>query len=312
MSALGKWRERRTPDYPVDPIGRVDVDAATSAILGVAANAIGRPCQLAEQLEPVIVGAGPDAYGFRLDTDDWRWSGPLVARTSLGDVLRREVGWIRAVASTGFPTPEIVCDRHDAGVVVFRSPPGTHLAARIASDLGGIPRYLAALGHLHAQLHGVALPSPWLDAWRPRGGVPVICHGELYPTHVYLGDDNSTAAPVNWTRACLADPTYDVASTLVAFWALPLFADGAIQRRMIKMARDSLANTYLDAYREATARPLEDDGLRYWQGYHLDGLAAEVHARLAGERISPWSPAATVNAPETALAEVRARLDELT
>jgi Ser/Thr protein kinase RdoA (MazF antagonist) len=293
------------------------------------------PYPLADAPEPLVAGAGPGAFTVELSTGDPFWSGPLVARIGEPVVLQWETAWIRAVAAPGFPVPEVVADRYDQGVVLFRLPAGTTLAGCMATDFMRMPHYLATLGQMHARLHAfpiagdrsrpralLPLPPPgggdedrWLAERRPSpaAGREVVCHGQLYPTNVYLDGDADPVA-IDWTRACVGDPAYDVASTLVAFWVLPLYVDNAIQRKMVKMARDSLASSYLDAYRDAASSsgPLDEAALRYWQAHHLWQLAAEVNRRVTGDRLSAWSPAATIPDPAKSLDDLRTHFWELT
>ncbi len=153
----------------------------------------------------------------------------------------------------------------------------------------------------------------WLAEHRPPPHRPAVCHGELNPVHVVIdGDGAGTAAvPVNWTGAGLGDPAYDVAATLVAFWSTPLYADSAVQRRLLKMIRDSLASAYLAAYREAADRPVPDARLDYWQAYHLCRIATGI-ARCADRGpAGPWDTAAHVAQPVNALDEIGRRFREL-
>jgi aminoglycoside phosphotransferase (APT) family kinase protein len=153
----------------------------------------------------------------------------------------------------------------------------------------------------------------WLDKYRPGEAAPALCHGELNPVHVYIADgDPATAVPVNWTRARLAAPAFDVAATVTAFWTAPLYVDGTVQRTALKMIRDSLISAYLKAYGEAApAGPLDDEALRYWQAFHLAELATEVARRRHDLPTGPWDPATNVHKPADALDDLRHRFWEL-
>jgi aminoglycoside phosphotransferase (APT) family kinase protein len=164
----------------------------------------------------------------------------------------------------------------------------------------------------HGDREALAAELGWLNDDQPEGRSTALCHGELNPLHVYVdGGDPSTAVPVNWTRARLADPAYDVAATLTAFWSLPIYVESAVQRTMVKMFRDSLSSAYLGAYTEASPDGVDDRSLRYWQAYHLAWLATALVRRIDGEPVGPWDPAANVVNPDNALADVRARFWDL-
>jgi aminoglycoside phosphotransferase (APT) family kinase protein len=141
----------------------------------------------------------------------------------------------------------------------------------------------------------------------------VLCHGELNPVHVYVTDaDPDTAVAVNWTRARRAEPAFDVAATVTAFWTSPLYVEGTVQRTAMKMVRDSLISAYLKAYAEASAGGLDDDAIRYWQAFHLGSLATDLARRVHDEPVAAWEAAASVPNPAGALDDVRKHFRDLT
>jgi aminoglycoside phosphotransferase (APT) family kinase protein len=199
------------------------------------------------------------------------------------------------------PAPELDGDGDD-GTLGDLGDLGTFddVVQRGRQSLGG------ALGRVAAQV-------AWLTEHRPPPDRPVVCHGELNPVHVVIdGDGDGTAAvAVNWTGAGLGDAAYDVAATLVGFWSTPLYVDSAVQRRVLKMVRDSLASAYLAAYRDAADRPLDEARLGYWQAYHLCRVATGI-ARCADRGpAGPWDTAAHVAQPVGALDEIGRRFREL-
>jgi aminoglycoside phosphotransferase (APT) family kinase protein len=337
MAALRR-RQRRQDQPDPDPAAGLDLGAVADAVSAVAGVA------LASGPEPVLAGAGPDAYTLTLDTDDPPWDATLVARVAPVAVVTHEAGWISALGEAGFPVPDVVISAPDRGVLAFRATAGVNLAGCMVDDLMALPKFLAAFGQLHARLHGLSgLPAEglagvadpldeldaragtdavraalseelaWLDTHRPVGGTAVPCHGDFNPVHVYIEDgDTSTAVPVNWTRARLAEPAYDVAATVTAFWTSPLYVESTMQRTALRMVRDSLISAYLKAYGEATTAPLDDETVDYWQAYHLAWLAAGVVRRIQDEPVSPWDPAANAHRPEPALDDIRDRFRELT
>ncbi|HEY8524265.1 MAG TPA: aminoglycoside phosphotransferase family protein [Acidimicrobiales bacterium] len=344
--AVLRRRGRRPDTGSLDPAADLDLDAVAAAVLDAAEAALGERLALDHGPEPVL-GYGPDAYRVRLATADPRWSGTLLARTSDPAVLAREAAWLDALRTHGFPAAEPVAgpEAADAGVLVFRQPPGDSLATAMVANITAVPQFLAAFGQLHGRLHAlpagdlgvedasgwddpldelVARTGPeavgaevagelgWLADHRPGGGAPVPCHTELSPAYVYLeGTDTATATAVNWTRARLTDAAYDVAGTVTAFWSVPIYVDNALHRRALKMARDSLVATYLDAYRAAAPAPPDEDGLRYWQAFHVGWLIVDVVRRLHGVN-GPWEGGTIVPQPDATLAELRDRFRELT
>jgi hypothetical protein len=401
------FRRRRDRQDRSARMTGLDPEAAAERILAAAEEALGAPRRLTEGPEAVLAGAGPDAYTFSVDTDDERWSGQLVARTSPVEVLERESRWIGAVGALGHPVPDVLHDHPEQGILVFQPPGGENLVNLMTTELMALPELLATFGRMHARLHALPvadlttdgtratdaddaeggrsdghgsgdgggdradaagpldeaatppLPAPGSGAgpvltlipgngaddagaddpveeltdlagalglrkavdrelgWlRSRSGTreaaaPVVCHGDLHPVHVFVwrGDEPRELA-VNWTKARLGEPAFDVAGTLTSFWTGPLFVANVAQRTMLKMARDSLASAYRTAY-EGEAGPLDDAALAYWQAFHLGQFALHLVDVLQGEAIDPWHPAANVPQPEKALQDVRNRFWEL-
>ena len=346
MAVLRRRGRRQEQEH--DPASGLDLDAVAEAVRAAAEPALGAGLELTHGPEPIL-GYGPDVYRVRLATENPAWAGTLLARASDAEVLHREATFVRALRDAGFPAPELVAApaadgqaEGDDDVLVFRQPPGDSLANVMVANVTSVPQFLAAFGRLHAELHALPLdgvkahadgvdpldeldrraePEPvrqavetelaWLRAHRPPDGAQVLCHTELSPAYVYLeGTDTSTAVPVNWTRARVADPAYDVAATVTAFWSVPIYVDNALQRKALKMARDSLVSAYLSAYRESAPHPLDDGKLDYWQAFHLAWLATDVARRLHGVN-GPWEAGTIVAQPETAFDDLGARFHDL-
>lgn len=349
MAVLRRRGRRQEPEQQ-DVAPGLDLESVSKAVLGAAEASLGEAPELVHGPEPIL-GYGPDAYRVRLATDEPRWAGTLLARTSDPEVLRREAAWIEGLRAQGFPAAELVAGPTPEveGVLVFRQPAGDSLANVMVANVTSVPQFLGAFGRLHGRLHSLpvddlgvdgdddpgapadpldeladrAHPEPvlaavedeltWLRDHRPAGGGRAVpCHTELSPAYVYIeGTDTETATAVNWSRARLADATYDVAATITAFWSVPIYVDNALHRRGLKMARDSLVSAYLSAYQEAAPGPLDDDQLRYWQAFHLGWLATEVARRIHGVN-GPWEAGTIVPQPDSTFTELRTRFRELT
>jgi Phosphotransferase enzyme family len=277
--------------------------------------------------EPIYAGWGPDAYQVRGE------EGALVARASSAATLERERAWVDAVRAEGYPAPEPVTGV-DRGILVFRRPPGTNLAERMIGDMPALPRLLADFGRLHAALHALPVPEgppvvdpvapppdeeaapaaarqrAWLDREHRPAAHRVVCHGDLTPVHVLRDGDATPGVPVNWTAATVAEPEHDVAATLVGFWSSALYGN-AVQRRLLRLAREPLASAYLSAYRDVAPWPLEDDRLRYWQAFHLHRLALAIDRRVRLGPAGSWDPAAHVATPTRSLREIDRRFREV-
>ena len=118
---------------------KVDAHAVGEAARDLAAADLGGRPACADDTAPIWAGWGPDAYRVRLATDDPRWTGTLVARTSAPDALARERAWVIAARDAGYPAPEPVTDGDAPTLLVFRQPAGTNLAEHMISRHGGPP-----------------------------------------------------------------------------------------------------------------------------------------------------------------------------
>ena len=144
----------------------------------------------------------------------------------------------------------------------------------------------------------------WLraDVPTPAGGdggpEAVLCHGGYQPLCVHSpgpddwdvhGGPGRRLTVANWCAAVVAEREYDVAFTLVAFWSAPFFAPSRAERTAVKMIRNTLANTYRQAY--LRRYPLDPERLAFWQAFHaLRGVA-----RLDGAYDGAGSPYAAVD-----------------
>jgi aminoglycoside phosphotransferase (APT) family kinase protein len=326
---------RREPQqqWTVDPARTA---AVTAAVQDQAAARLGSRPALASPTEPVLGGY---AFQVRLAVNDGPWSGILVARDAEGDdaAVEHEYRWMATLAAAGFPVPAPLA----AGPgmpLVFRQPTGVTLAEKMVTDMAGIPALMTAFAGLHTRLHGMAptglrdapadpldelaeatsdaqvAPSVadelrWLRQSRPPTKDPVPCHGQLSPVNVWLDGDRASA--VGWAKARLADPEYDVAYTVTGFWAAAIYLDNSVYRKGMKMARDPLVNSYLDAYRSASPRGLDDNALRYWQVHHLTALVADCTRRELDLITGPADTAAAIAKPKNHRDEIKGRIREL-
>ena len=119
----------------------------------------------------------------------------------------------------------------------------------------------------------LAKETAWLRANVPAAATSVLCHGYLQP--LVASGDPGVGEPLtirNWARAVVAEPEYDLAMTVLAFWSAPFYAGTRSERAGLKMIRDMLANLYQGSYE--AVRPLDAARLRYWQAYHaVRGMA---------------------------------------
>jgi aminoglycoside phosphotransferase (APT) family kinase protein len=284
--------------------------------------AFGAPAlELAEPPVALAGGFDTEIYAVRLHAAPRELTGPLVLRLLRPhhDPMRalREAATQNAVAALGFPAPRVLLAEAvpaplGAPFVLMERVPGRPL---LASGLVGLGARLAALqlrlhaleatsvarvlgasgtfeGYLEAcdariaraKADGLVPLLAWLRAHRPPAATPVICHGDFHPQNVLVDRDRVTGV-LDWPNALVAEPAFDVASTLniLRFVPATLSSAPAALRWAARAAQPLLARRYLAAYRRA--RPIDDRRLAYHQvaaGLRALVRGAESRRGLAG------------------------------
>jgi hypothetical protein len=158
---------------------------------------------------------------------------------------------------------------------------------------GAVPRIDARTEVARIDADRYPAERAWLDDHIPAPVPLVLAHGGYQPLAVFgpppeawpeHGGPGRGLTVVNWCAAALAEPEYDMAFTLVAFWSAPFFAPNRSERTAIKMIRNTLLNTYKQGC--TARREVDADRLRFWQAFHaLRGMA-----RLDGAYDTEGSP----------------------
>jgi len=126
------------------------------------------------------------------------------------------------------------------------------------------------LAQFHARidkgaLEGLRPAIEWVMAHRPREALrPSICHGDFHP-HNILHDGRRATAVLDWPNIVVADPAYDVASTLLILRHTPIELSGSPRAMlwMVRVARRVLIVRYLRGYRQR--RPIDLASLPYYE-----------------------------------------------
>jgi aminoglycoside phosphotransferase (APT) family kinase protein len=124
----------------------------------------------------------------------------------------------------------------------------------------------------------------WLRARRPPATAPAICHGDFHPQNV-LVEGGRVSGVLDWPNVLVADPAFDVASTLniLSFVPAGLTSIPPGLRWLARAAQPLLARRYLARYRRG--RPIDDGRLAYYRvaaGLHALTRAGENRRRAAG------------------------------
>ncbi len=159
---------------------------------------------------------------------------------------------------------ELQAKLHDLDAVAF---------LRAVTGKGLEPKNLtfdAHLGHLadraaRGGLGGLAAGLEWLLRRRPPRPEPrAVCHGDFHPYNILTTGDRVTGV-LDWPHTIVADPAFDVATTLVILKLVPVEVSGlaAPLRWLVNAARPWLVRGYLRHYRRR--RPLDEEKLAYYE-----------------------------------------------
>ena len=170
---------------------------------------------------------------------------------------------------------------------------------RVVTREGLEPKSLtfdAHLAHLadragRGGLSGLTAGFEWLARRRPPRPEPrAICHGDFHPYNILM-DAGRVTGVLDWPHAIVADPAFDVATTLVILKLVPMEIAGvsAPVRWLVNLLRPLLVRGYLRHYRRR--RPLDRRKLVYYEA------AACMKALVrAGELRAATSAASAANA----------------
>ena len=289
--------------------------AQARALVAYLRGALGAPAlDLAEPPAVLRGGFDTEIYALRFRDAPTDFARPLVLRVLRphhdAAMALREQATQNAVAEAGYPAPRVLLAAADpsalgAPFLLMERVPGRPLLEARAAGMGAVladlqlrlhaldpaplARALGAAGTFdgyldrlagrieRARLDGLAPLLGWLRAGRPPGGALAICHGDFHPQNV-LVEHGVVTGVLDWPNALVADPAFDVASTLNILRFVPagLTSMPRALRALARLVQPLLAWRYLARYRRG--RPIDDARLAYYQ------VAAALRALMrAGE-----------------------------
>jgi len=232
------------------------------------------------------------------------WTGTSVSTRD------QELEKARAVCEAGLPVPAVLdCVEYEGrpGIVYERvyGPSMGRLALRQPWQTPGLGRQLA---ELHVALHRCAvpgIPTPGIrEALRRRiegpTGLPRrltervlrqlaelpldpevrLCHGDFHPLNIIMAERGPVI--IDWIDALNADPTLDVARTLLLMKLAPNTAQGLARVGLSALLR-VFVKSYLGRYLEL--RPLDQGAIEDWQ---LPLAVSRITENVKGEaRVLP-------------------------
>jgi aminoglycoside phosphotransferase (APT) family kinase protein len=205
---------------------------------------------------------------------------------------------VRAMARV---VAELQARLHDLDAVAF---------LRSVTRKGLEPKDLTFDAHLarladraaRARLDGLTPGFEWLAGHRPPRPEPrAVCHGDFQPFNILMAGDRVTGV-LDWPHAIIADPAFDVATTLVILKLVPMEVSGlsAPLRWLANAARPVLVGSYLRHYRRR--RPLGEEKLAYYEA----AACMKALVRAGQLRVAPAAGTAASELFESAFTE-RAR-----
>lgn len=141
---------------------------------------------------------------------------------------------------------------------------------------------LAALGQVVDSLgnDSLACAHAWLQANRPSAAAaPAVCHGDLHPLNI-LAQDGAMTGVIDWGNTTIADPAFDVGSTIAALRTTPL----DLPASALPLVR-GLLRYLLWRYRRAYGRQrvVDEGAVRYYQVFrHVSHLAGALRSQHVG------------------------------
>ncbi|HEY2993370.1 MAG TPA: phosphotransferase [Methylomirabilota bacterium] len=285
---------------------------------------------------PAVLRGGFDTeiFALRLRGGPPALAVPLVLRVLRAHhdpaMALREQATQNALADLGFPAPRVLLATADAAplgapFVLMERRPGRPLLETRALGMGAVladlqlrlhaldPAPLARAlgpagtyeGYLDAferritrgALDGLKPLVGWLRAHRPPGDAPVVCHGDFHPQNI-LVEAGRVSGVLDWPNALVAEPAFDVASTLNILRFVPagLMSMPSVLRWLAGLAQPLLARRYLAAYRRR--RAIDDARLAYYSV--AAALRALVRAGETRRRAASGPPSALDASPYAA------------
>lgn len=146
----------------------------------------------------------------------------------------------------------------------------------VAADLHDLQTRIGA-----AQLRGLAPALEWVQRHLPSArGRDVVCHGDFHPLNV-LVDGQRVSGVLDWARAKLADPAWDVGATIALTTHGPLRLPGVLHRAAMT-ARQWFVARYVRAYMRL--RPLDRAAVRYYEAARCLAMLVEAGEHIQVER----------------------------
>jgi aminoglycoside phosphotransferase (APT) family kinase protein len=137
----------------------------------------------------------------------------------------------------------------------------------------------------------LASAAAWLQTHRPIAEPTVVCHGDMHPFNLLVGDHGATTV-LDWSAAVLAPGTYDLGFTSLVLASPPLLVPRGL-RLVVGAAGRALSRRFVRAYIRASGRAVDPSSLAWHQGVVCVRALVEVAGwvgagTIAGRGGHPW------------------------
>ncbi|HTT88247.1 MAG TPA: phosphotransferase [Acidimicrobiales bacterium] len=212
------------------------------------------------------------------DADIFEYGPNVVLRRSRhGRSMTSEARTMAYLRAQGFPVPAIEEVSDDGSDLVMERIHGPSMVEALGRAPWTVHKQARALARLHCDLHNIAPPDFLGPA--PLGQGDRLLHLDLHPLNVIIAPTGPVV--IDWTNACVGDPSTDVAVAwvLMAAGAIP---GGRVKPKVLGWARSLLVNGFLAHFdRNQVARQLR--AVVAWKSTNPNMSTEEVRAmwRLA-------------------------------
>ncbi len=123
----------------------------------------------------------------------------------------------------------------------------------------------------------LAAVGDWLDCNRPGTLASAINHGDLHPFNLMI-DGARVSSVLDWTRAVIAPPEYDLAANRIIVRYGPVVGpSGLLPRLLVPLYREWFPGRFETLYRAHL--PFDEDLVRYFEVQRALGILTDVALR---------------------------------
>jgi aminoglycoside phosphotransferase (APT) family kinase protein len=179
----------------------------------------------------------------------------IPAKPLMGGIELRELALVVRVLAR---LPDVLADT----LTTLHAVDPTPFVDAMGDVPAGFDRWENALLELEAGVPELAPGARWLLDHRPEPrGVPVMCHGDLWPGNI-LASDGEVRAVIDWSVVSVAEPALDLGFATMASDLTPVMKPGLLYAAAVRLGR-RLSRQVVSRYVARTGADLTN--MRYYQ-----------------------------------------------